>query len=213
MKAGKSIILRAGGCIGFEDLASGVFCIKSLVLLSEDLDTAFHSLGCRKWAVQTVPLDICNGHDDQLLFTVPAPLPPDSLQQPHWVVNNSACVEDTRWKACSVEVLHPACLEARLRRHTCVLRQCTPVEPVVKAALRTGECFLDRPTLERVCKVNKAAAIPTDKTNKKGKASFLKVDFAKALIQKIFPEFDPESSEFKRILSGIVLQKQEQGLR
>ena len=134
---------------------SGVFFVKGLVVLSQEEDTACLSLGFRRWAAQSLPLTMDKMADGRLAFVVPTPAAPDAVQRPHWLFNDTADVTDARWKGCSVEVMHPACVPPQLRGHTCVLIQTQAVEPLVKAALRSGSCFLDVETLKKVSQANK----------------------------------------------------------
>ena len=177
-----------------------------LVILNDEQDTATLSLGFRRWAAQSLPLDLEACHDGSLIFFVPPPLPAHQVQQPHWLWNTSADAADTRWKGCPVQVQHPACLERRHSRHTCVLKQSGPVEPLVKAALRTAQCTLTVPTLIKVCEANKTdAPVPTGALNKStGKRSVKKEDRAKVLMAKIFPDLKEDDPEYLRICKGIV---------
>ena len=126
--------------------------------MPEDESAAYLSMGFRKWAAQTVPLRIHKSSNGVFYFVVPAPAAEHDVQHPQWIFNTSAKAENSQWKACSVQVLHPATLGRELQQHTVVLKQSTAVEPLVKAALRSGKCFLERKCLEKVCKENQTAA-------------------------------------------------------
>ncbi|CAE7359418.1 unnamed protein product, partial [Symbiodinium sp. KB8] len=183
---------------------AGVFFSKGLVILNSAEDTAYLSLGFRGWAAQAVPLQIVGRtQGGELMFVVSAEIVQGRMQ-PHWLWNSTATATGTRWKACQVNIMHPACLPAQHRRHVCALRQCSPVEGLVKACLRAS-CVLTQDVIVKLCKANKAPkAVPTGKLNKKGKRSTRKGDHVRALLSVVFPEMDSESDEYTRILEGLV---------
>ena len=123
---------------GGHSCARGAFFLRGMVILDEDEQTACLSLGFRKWAAQAVPLEMHRGIDGRFYFVVPTVAAVTQVQRPHWLMNHSADAEATRWKACCIRVKHPACLESRFRKFSCVLEQCSEIEPLVKDALRSG---------------------------------------------------------------------------
>ena len=180
--------------------------MKGLVILDAAEQTAVISTGFRKWSAQVVNLKILGKVDDQLLFVVPAEAT-EARVQPHWLWNSAAVATDTTWKACQVQVLHPACLPEHQRCHVCVLQQSSPVEPLVKAALRAG-CQLTQELLLKTCKANKAPKpIPTGKMNKKGKRGVRRQDRIVALLAATFPEIEKDSPEYTELLEALLGRK------
>ena len=173
---------------------------KSLVILEED-GTATMSLGFRKYCALGMPLEVHrNQHGRDLFFSIPRQSP----KMPAWVFNTTADAGDTKRQACSVAVRPPACLPPELRSHGCILVPSSPIEPLVKAALRTG-LNLDISSLTKCSTANAVPTpVPTGAQNKHGKRSILKRDRVVALLGKIFPDLKPESEEYKRILDSMV---------
>lgn len=136
------------------------------------------------------------------------PAPPsdgdDHMVSAHWLFNWSASADDDRYLACSVRPVTPVFLEREdYQRHTCVLKPSSPVEPLVKAALRSGQCTLPIKYLTLVAKSNGVSKPEgTGKANKKGVRSILKIDWATALTKKLFPTESDE--EHARIIAGIM---------
>ncbi|CAE6964982.1 unnamed protein product, partial [Symbiodinium sp. CCMP2456] len=184
---------------------AGMFFVPGMIVLNSTEDGAVLSLGFRKWAAQTIPLEIEKDAQGRLLFILPRVQDQRPTQRPRWMWNTCASAEDTNFKACTVELLHPAAVPARLKEHSCVLEAVSPVEPLLKAALRSGRCFLDVPALKKLCVANGAAdPTPTGKVGKKGKRSIMKIDRAQVLLAKIFPEIPAGSEEHSKILQGIM---------
>ena len=176
-----------------------------LIVLNSTEDGAVLSLGFRKWPAQTIPLEIEKDARGRLLFVLPQAQDQRPTQRPRWMWNTCASAEDTNFKGCSVELLHPAAVPARLKQHSCVLEAVSPVEPLLKAALRSGRCFLDVPALKKCCVANGAAdPTPTGKVGKKGKRSIMKIDRALVLLAKLFPEIPAGSEEHSKLLQGIM---------
>ncbi|CAE7240238.1 unnamed protein product, partial [Symbiodinium sp. CCMP2456] len=194
------------------DYWTGVFLSKGLVILNNTEDRAYLSLGFRGWAAQAIPLQIVGKTDGgELMFVVSADIVQGRMQ-PQWLWNTTAAAAattdtatDTQWKACQVHVMHPACLPVQHRRHVCALRQCSPVEGLVKACLRAASCVLNQDVIVKLCKANKAPKpVPTGKLNKKGKRGMRKGDHVRALLAVVFPEMDTESDDYTRIFEGLV---------
>ena len=174
-----------------------------MVVLNKEEIGAVLSLGFRKWAAQSIPLELEKDAQGNLLFVLPPLMEGKVTQRTSWLWNKSASGECTDYKGCSVQVLHPAAVPPQLRHHSCVLEATSPVEPLLKAALRTGRCFLDVPALKKCCVANAAPdAVPTGKVQKNGRRSILKRDRARVLIAKLFPDIDSETEQ--RILAGIL---------
>ena len=111
-------------------------------------------------------------------------------------------MEPTQYFACSVKPVAPVFLSGQYREHASVLKGCTPVEPLLKAAVRSG-CWLSANDVKAVCKHNKIDQPQgTGKPNKKGVRGVLKKDWARALVEHLFPGESDESKE--KMITGIV---------
>ena len=186
-------------------LSQGMFFAKGLVILNDSEDAAVLSLGFRKWSAQSVTLGVEKDSEGQLFCTVASLLEEDPTHRPYWLWASSASAEDEQFKACAVKLLHPACVPANLRRFGCVLQPSSPIETLVKAALRSGSCELDVPTLKKCSVANNAPdPKPTGKLLKNGARSILKADRAAALLSKLFPEISHDSEEWSKMMNGIL---------
>ena len=112
-------------------------------------------------------------------------------------------LDNQTYLACCVQPVAPVFVEERYRGHVTVLKPVTPVEPLMKAALRSCKCFIDASNLKFICHANK---IPkpegTGKKGKKGKRGVLKKDWANALVMRCFPDLGAE--EQRKIIGGIL---------
>ncbi|CAE7529107.1 unnamed protein product, partial [Symbiodinium necroappetens] len=190
------------------DLWTGVFLAKGLVILDEDESSACLCLGFRRWAAQSVPLDMRKAENGKWHFVVPLPLSQEKVQRPHWIFHDSADADNATRKACAVRILHPACLPTHARADTCVLEQSSEVEPLVRAALRAGAVMLDVTTLKKVSVINKAETpTGTGPVGKNGKRSIRKGDRVRALLKKLFPTVEEESPEYLQMWQGLMGKK------
>lgn len=106
--------------------------------------------------------------------------------------------------ACSVKPVAPVFLPLAYRNHVCILQPSSPIEPLVMAALRSGNCWLTIKQIKLIAASNRVGtpAQGSGKLNKKGGRNLVKVDWAKALVAKLFHRENPEEQE--RIVKGIM---------
>lgn len=133
----------------------------------------------------------------KVFFTVPELPDSSEVCSAHWLFNRSASAEDDTYLACSVKPVAPLFLPSDCRDHVCILQPSSPIEPLVLAALRSGRCLLTIKEIRVIAASNRVAA-PTEgsgRANKRGVKSVLKVDWAKALVAKMFPHDSAEEQD------------------
>ena len=126
------------------------------------------------------------------------------ILQPHWLFNTSASSTDANYLACAVKPTLPIETTGPHRKYVSVLKPCAPLEPLVKAALRTGKCWLSATHLQQVCQANGVPAPEgTGKENKRtGVRNIVKKDRATALVKYLFPSENQEVKD--TIVRGIL---------
>lgn len=140
----------------------------------------------------------------QVFFTIPELPDASEVCSAHWLFNKSASARDDVYFACSVKPVAPVFLPVAHRHHVCVLQPSSPIEPLVMAALRSGNCWLTIKQIKIISASNRvvAPAQGSGRANKKGVKSVVKVDWARALVSKLFPNETPEEQE--NIVKGIM---------
>ena len=121
----------------------------------------------------------------------------DAQERPSMMVNFSVS-EDNEWRHMEVDILPPACVPLALASYGSVFRVRTPGGAMMLPSCVQSGIFLTVGQLKHICG---ALDIKTEKKGTGKNGRIVKFDFAKALVNGLFPE--AEATEKKRMIDII----------
>jgi hypothetical protein len=121
----------------------------------------------------------------------------DAQERPSMMVNFSVS-EDNEWRHMEVDILPPACVPLALASYGSVFRVRTPGGAMMLPSCVQSGIFLTVGQLKHICG---ALDIKTEKKGTGKNGRIVKFDFAKALVNGLFPE--AETAEKKRMIDII----------
>ena len=114
--------------------------------------------------------------------------------------NHTLSEAEPTWRFVPFRLVVPSAVPNHLQDYTCLLKQTSPEEHIVKASVKSG-VFLTKTQLDNVLRAI-GVARPSKGSGKNG--SVIKTDLAQSLLRHLFPDEPQDGDECKRMWSALM---------